>query len=145
MNVKQLNYNLLPSGTVVVVRECFHKHVSRILSTVGGSAPLNAGIHTPAGQTPTPGQTHPQADTLPGQTPPGRHTPLGQTPPTRQTHTPPGRHTLLSPWADTLPQAHIPSSPGTATAADDTHPTGMHSCVSCFFITGEKKEQVKKS
>ena len=82
--------------------------------------------------------------------PPGRHTPLGYTRP-GQTH--PGRHT---PWADTpLPQADIPlgkHSPGQtppcllgacwdtqcpvhagidmATAANGTHPTWMHSCMS---------------
>ena len=47
--------------------------------------------------------------------PPGRHPPPGQTPPPR---------------ADTpLPQGrpHLPPRQ-TATAADGTHPTGMHSC-----------------
>ena len=53
--------------------------------------------------------------------------------PTRQTTPPPGRHTprqtsprahtprQTSPWADNPP-------PNTATAADGTHPTGMHPC-----------------
>ena len=57
----------------------------------------------------------------------------------RQTHTP-GRHPLgrhAPPWADTpLPPGRHPSgqpSPGqTATAADGTHPTGMHSCLVNF-------------
>ena len=46
-----------------------------------------------------------------GRHPLGRH-PLGRHP---QADTPPGRH----PQADT---------PDTATAAEGTHPTGMHSC-----------------
>ena len=75
---------------------------------------------TPPGQTPTPGQTpplvrHPQADI-----------PLGRQPPQ-------GRH-LLPPRTDT----HSPLPP-TATAADGTHPTGIHSCLSmqlCFSYFG---------
>ena len=64
----------------------------------------------PPGQTP-PGKTHPS----PGQTPPGRHP--------------------LPPWAD--PRADIP--PEMATAADGTHPTGMHSCSSLnLWCQGEK-------
>ena len=71
------------------------------------------GRHAPPGQTPhwadTPWADTPWADTpwadTPGQTPsPGRHNP-GQTPPPR----PPGQIPLV------------------ATAADGTHPTGMHS------------------
>ena len=59
-------------------------------------------------------------------TPPGRQTPPGKT------H--PGRHT---PWVDTPPLGRHTSSgqtppspppPEKATAADGTHPTGMHSC-----------------
>ena len=51
------------------------------------------------------------------QTPPGQTPPLGQTPP----------------WADTpwhTPQADTPQQ--MATAADGTHPTGMHSCCLLF-------------
>ena len=75
----------------------------------------------------------------------GRHPPwadisqdaLGQTPPL-------GRHIpvctgAVTPQADTPPSRHIPSCtradtpPGQmATAADGTHPTGMHSC--CFNV-----------
>ena len=51
----------------------------------------------------------------PDRHPPGRH--------------PPGRHPL--PWADTLPRQTFPFGqtphPETATTADGTHPTGMHS------------------
>ena len=57
------------------------------------------------------GYTHPQADT-----PLGRHPPFGRHPPPRQT--PPGRHPL----------------PPAVTAADGTHPTGMHSCVEVFIL-----------
>ena len=64
----------------------------------GVSAPVHAGIHPPPEQTSLPGQTPPS--------PLGRHLPPGQ-------DSPPGR---TSP-----PQQ-------TATAADGTHPTGMHSC-----------------
>ena len=46
------------------------------------------------------------ADTPPGRDSPGRH-PLGRLSPPRQTHPP----------------------PETATAAEGTHPTGMHSCL----------------
>ena len=72
---------------------CFHKRVSRILSTGEGSASVHAGIHPP-------GKVHPPwADTA-----------------------------LLADtsWADT-PWVDTPQQQ-TATAADGTHPTGMHSC-----------------
>ena len=52
----------------------------------------------------------PQADSLPGQTPPWQTPPLG-------------RH----------PRTDIP--PEMATAADGTHPTGMHSCQSMYLHT----------
>ena len=86
------------------------------------------GRHLPR-QTP-PGR-HPQADT-PRQTPPGRH--------------PLGRHPLPSARWDTQPPAPMhagihtprpaqcmlgytpPPPTWAATAADGTHPTGMHSC-----------------
>ena len=76
---------------------------------------------TPQGQTPLPG-THPKAHT------PRAHTPLADTPGAdipRQTH---HSETPL----EQTPQAHTPHSPQqTATAADGTHPTGMHSCSEC--------------
>ena len=56
----------------------------------------------------------------------GRPPPPGQTPP---------------PWADTSPRADTPLP--AATAADGTHPTRMHSCVSfvyaghCLFLRQE--------
>ena len=102
----------------------------------------------PPGQTPQadiPLSRHPPwvdtptwADTLlPGQTPPfgqthyslGRHPPLGrhtpeQTPPLGQT-LPLGRHPLPL-VRQPLPRKTPPLP--TATAADSTHPTGMHSC-----------------
>ena len=62
------------------------------------------------------GGVHPSRQTSPRQTPPqlGRH-PTGQTPPPLgQIPTPP-------------PGRPLPNQ--TATAADGTHPTGMHSCV----------------
>ena len=53
----------------------------------------------------------------------GRCTPLG-------THTPLDRHPLdrHTPYADTAPPGGSPPRPEMATAADGTHPTGMHSC-----------------
>ena len=52
------------------------------------------------------------------QTPPlGRHPPSGQTPLLWSDPSP-----ARPPWPDTRPQQ-------TATAADGTHPAGMHSCV----------------
>ena len=71
------------------------------------------------------------------QTPPGKQTPLAsrhtplwadrnpwqaEAPPGKQTHPSPGRHTFLG--------RQPPSR--TATAANGTHPTGMHSCL--YFI-----------
>ena len=94
-----------------------------VKNSVWGYIPACTGADTPWADTPwadTPWvdtssrQTPPWADTPPGQTPPG------QTPPA-QTH----------PWPNTL-RTDTPLSrhlPPTATAADDTHNTGMHSCV----------------
>ena len=82
----------------------------------GGCLPQCMLGYTPR-QTPTypadtpPGQTPPHADTAPGRHPLTRH------PPVR--HPPPGRHPPLG--------RHPPQQ--TATAADGTHPTGMHSCL----------------
>ena len=84
-------------------------HLSVILS-MGGCLPQCMLGYTPQ-QTP-PGQTPPRQTT---HTPPGRHPP-GQTPP-RQT---PSR-------IDTPPRQTSP--PPAITAADGTHPAGIHSCV----------------
>ena len=64
----------------------------------------------------------PWADT-PGQTYPWVDTTWADTPWTDSWADPPWVDTAQvdNPWADTLP-------PDTATAADGTHPTGMHSC-----------------
>ena len=58
----------------------------------------------------TPGQTTPR-QTPAGRHPPGQTIPPGRHPPPPLGRHPPGRHPLLA-----------------ATAADGTHPTGMHSC-----------------
>ena len=63
--------------------------------------------------TDTPLERHPQADT------PWQTLPPGQTPPRK---TPPGQ----------IPQGRHPK---TTTTADDTHPTEMHSCFHCLYIT----------
>ena len=123
------------------------------------------GRHPP-GQTP-PRQTPPYAQCMPGYTPP-RQTPcLGRHPPGRHPpclvhagiHTPLDRH---PPKADTpLPSAcwdthppcpehtgiHTPCQcmigyfppPPAATAADGTHPTGMHSCLTRFLLKTARK------
>ena len=72
----------------------------------------------PQKQTPLPRSRHPpRADTPQKQTPPrSRHPPRADTP---QKQTPPE--------ADTPPRADPPPR-DMATAADGTHPTGMHSC-----------------
>ena len=95
-------------------RLCFYRHLSVHGGGWGGvgvSASVHAGIPHP----PTPrDQVHPWE-----QTPPGADTPLEQTPPG-------SRH---PPGADT------PSPRDTATAADGTHPTGMHSCLKRLCLT----------
>ena len=53
----------LPSANEVAERKCFHKSVSRILSTVGVSASVHAGIDTPLGRHPPADTPHPWADT----------------------------------------------------------------------------------
>ena len=83
-------------------------HLFVILSTGGGCPPQCMLAYTP---------------------PPGRHpldTPLGRHP----LDTPLGRHPLAdTPWVDTSPgQTHPSPLQQMATAADGTHPTGMHSC-----------------
>ena len=97
---------LLPSAKVVAERLCFH----RCLSVHGG----RGGVH-------------------PLSRP---HSPLGRHPSTRH-HTPLARHhTLTPPRPDpTSPWAGPPSSGLTATAADGTHPTGMHSSVLIVSLT----------
>ena len=102
------------------------------------------GIHPPdrdtPGQTP-PGQTPLPWATTPRHTPPGTH-PQAHTP----RHTPPiwvhaphlgtrPRQTLLWAhpplWADTHTPPGRPPPQEMATAADGTHPTGMHSITIC--------------
>ena len=61
----------------------------------------------------------------------------GQTPPGRAlSGTPPGQTT----WADTPLGRHPP--PEMATAADGTHPTGMHSCIILQFSFSAKICQI---
>ena len=83
------------------------------LSMGGGvSGSVHAGIPPPQEQTP-PGTRHPPgADTLP--------------PPPREEQTPPWEQT---PPRSTPPRNRHPLPRETATVADGTHPTGMHSCI----------------
>ena len=111
---------------------CLDRHAPWAENPPPGRHPLQAD--TPLGRHP------PWADNPPGQTPPpGRHllqadTPLGQT-------TPLGRHPLQADtfWADSSLGRHPldrhpfrADTPETATAADGTHSTGMHSCFSVW-------------
>ena len=73
---------------------------------------------TPPGQTPPSGQISPSRHIPFADTPLGRHTPFVDTP---YADTPLGRHTHL-------PPGRTSPSQQTATAADGTHHTGMHSC-----------------
>ena len=86
------------------------------------------GYHTPPGADPL-GTDTPLEQTAPEQTPPppgadpdpppgSRHPPLGADTPWEQT---------LPSWEQTPPRSRLPHQ-DTATAADGTHPTGMHSC-----------------
>ena len=62
--------------------------------------------------------------------------PLGRHPPGRH---PPSRHTHTQ--ADTALGRHLPPGrhpPLVATAADGTHPTGMHSCSEIYLLLGQK-------
>ena len=125
--------------------------MSRILSTGGRCTPpprqtlltnTTLGRHpSPWADTP-PLVRHPPGSHPSGQTPLDRH-PWADTSPPGQTHhpwsdpqaaTPLGRH----PWTDTPgqiphPWADTPPPRKTDTAADGTHPTGMHSCLYKFL------------
>ena len=100
----------------------------------GGCLPQCMLGYTPLGADTPPQSRHPpEADTPGKQTPPGSRHPLGA-------DTPWNRHPLEAdtPWKQTPPRADTPQSrhppeadtplDETATAADYTHPTGMHSC-----------------
>ena len=106
----RVEIDLLPSVTKLR-RLCFYTCLS--FCPQGVSASVHAGIPPSweeAGTAP-PDQAPPGAGTLPGADSPGQGTPRKQTPYTR--------HPLE---AGTTP-------PETATVADGTHPTGMHSCI----------------
>ena len=126
---------LLPSATKLR-RLCFYWHLS---VHGGGGVCLSACWDTTPPGADTPQRRHPPEQTPPGSrhAPRSRHTPQEQTPPwSRHTHTPhqeqtPPEQTPL-PQEQTPPappQEQTPLPPDTATAADGTHPTGMHSCI----------------
>ena len=109
--------------------------VSQSFCSRGGgvvvSASVHAGIH-PLGRPP-----HDPTKCMLGYTPPlsacwNTHTHPAQC--MLDTHNPP----LPSAWWDTHPPHPVhggihPPLPPTATAADSTHPTGMHSCFQVIF------------
>ena len=127
-------------------------HLSVILSTGGMSAPVHAGIHAPR-QTPPLGR-HP----LGNQTPPGKQTPHLEADTPMGSRHPPGKQRPSCPRKQTPPEADTPRgsrhSPGkqtpptthrtTTTAADDTHPTGMHSC-NIYFYRAKKFQCLQKT
>ena len=86
-------------------------HLSVSHSVHRGSASVHAGIPPPRSRHPsgadTPWEQTPPEQTHPSPPPPGSIHPPEQIPPLEQTH---------------------PPRAETATAADGTHPTGMHSC-----------------
>ena len=108
---------LLPSATKLRQGNIFTGVCQSFCSQEGGVSQHALGrgmypsmhwVRHPPGQIP-PGQTHP------GQTPPA------PTPPRTE-----------PPWADTPSLADTPTP--TATAAEGTHPTGMHSCCVVFLL-----------
>ena len=112
---------LLPSATKLR-RSCFYRCLPQCMlgyHTPQSRHPL--GADTPQEQTPPwsrqpPEWTPPGADTpLAADTPPGADTPLEQTPHPQSRQTPSTRE-------------QTPPPRDTVTAADGTHPTGMHSC-----------------
>ena len=117
--------SLLPS-TTKLRRLCFYRLLS--VHRGGGSASVHAGIPPPKSrhppeQTPPWEQTHsPGSRHPPGSRPPwSRHPPGSRHPPSRHPpeQTPPrNRH----------PPSRHPAPRDTVTAAEGTHPTGMHSC-----------------
>ena len=121
-------------------RKVMFLHLLVILFTGSVYPSMHWGRHTPLGQTHPPwpdtpvwAYTPPEQTPPSGQTTPGRHLP-GQTSP------------LPSACWDTHPPAQCmlgynPPSPA-ATAADGTHPTGIHSCLllcSTQFLCGQTK------
>ena len=87
---------------------------------MAGRHPLSGRQTHPPGRQTTPGRQKPRSR----QKPPGRETPSRQadTPLTGR-HPPAGRH-----------PSNRQTPPGTATAVDATHPTGMHSCFHAVFF-----------
>ena len=106
---------------------------SVILSTVGVSASVHAGIPPPWERTPPPGSRHPPG----ANTPRDQTSPQGQTPPQKQTHP-------LGPDTPSPEQTHPLGPPPPPKEADSgiwstsgrygTHPTGMHSCLQCNYV-----------
>ena len=105
---------------------------SVILFTGGVCIPACTVADTLRADTPL-GQTS-QGRHPPGRHPPGQRHPPGRHPPGRH---PPGRH----------PPRQTPQQ--TATAADSTHPTGMHSCYRDLFysrkLSGNKDKKERSS
>ena len=88
---------------------------------------------------PQEGGVHPLGRQAPRQTLPSRQTPPSQTPP-RQADNPLGRQT--APWANTprlIPPGRHPHPHQTATRADGTHPTRMHSCLNLKRLARKNK------
>ena len=119
----QFSLPFLPPATKLR-RLCFYRHVS--VQTRGGVCLSLLSYHTPWEQTPPirhhSGQTPPQVRHWPQVRHPPGQTPPGQTPPSTRSDTP-------NFFLHFFFFFYTPRIQETATAADGTHPTGMHSCV----------------
>ena len=102
---------------VVAARLCFHRRLSFCSQEGGGGVSQHVLGRHPQADTSLSADTPLWADTPSGQTPLWADTPLGRHP---RADTPPGR-----PPCPVHARIHTPPA---ATAADGTHPTGMHSC-----------------
>ena len=134
-----LQGSVCPQGGWGYLSQCmlgYHTHPPRSRPPLGADTPPNPsradppGADTPRADTPLhrhPQSRHPLGADIPrSRHPPGADIPQSRHPPKQ---TPPG----ADPPADTLqqtppPGANTPPPGETATAADCTHPTGMHSC-----------------
>ena len=110
----------LPSATKLQ-RLSFYTCLSVILFTGGGLPQCMLGCHPPRTRHPPEQTLPPRADTPPQSRPPRSRPLLG--PGTLRDQASPHRD-----QAPSLPRDQAPPRQQTATVADGTHPTGMHSC-----------------
>ena len=107
---------LLPSAKVICEGYVFTPVCHSVHGVGGVSASMHAGIYTPWADTPPPPGKLPQADT------PLTNTPWANTP-----------RVVTSTPVHAGIQCPVHAGIDMATVADGTHPTGMHSCLCCFW------------